>query len=108
MNKIDRTFYTDNYSLIDNLDICEEECSELIKACSKMKRSMGFGLATKTSQEEARAMMVEEISHVICAIENIKIQLDIGEEEIYEESIKGIEKAKASFEEARKAEDVNG
>lgn len=108
MNKIDRSFYTDNYPIVDLLDICEEECSELIKACSKMKRSMGFGLSTKTSQEEARAKIVEEISHVIGAIETIKIGLDIGEDEIYEESIKAIKKAKASLEEARKAESTNG
>lgn len=44
----------------DQLDILEEECAELIKACSKFKRS-----GDKVQAIQARKAIIEEMSHVL-------------------------------------------
>lgn len=44
----------------DQLDILEEECAELIKACSKCKRA-----GEKPEAIQARKNLIEEMSHVL-------------------------------------------
>lgn len=44
----------------DQLDILEEECAELIKACSKFKRA-----GEKVEAIQARKNIIEEMSHVL-------------------------------------------
>lgn len=42
--------------------ITQEECAELIKACSKFERACGFGLKTNTTYDQALHDLVEEIA----------------------------------------------
>lgn len=66
------------------LAIAQEECAELIKACSKFNRACGFGLKTNTSYNEALKDLVEEIAdaeHCIRLLKSaFKIDCDIIED----------------------------
>lgn len=52
------------YGKFAQIDIMQEECAELIKACSKLKRAKSIGYITPTDQEQAMADLIEEMAHV--------------------------------------------
>ena len=62
------------------LAIAQEECAELIKACSKFNRACGFGLRTETSYNEALSDLVEEIADAEHCIRLLKraFKIDVG------------------------------
>lgn len=63
---------------IENLDILMEECAELIQAASKYKRSIGFGLPTPISKEDAISNFIEEVADVTaCIIQQFALSKDI-------------------------------
>lgn len=78
MNK----YLVKRYGLDAQLDICVEECSELIRACIHVKRACGKGYATNTSILESAKKLEEEIAHVTNAIRSIKYLLEIPDERI--------------------------
>lgn len=71
---------------LSQLQVCEEECSELIKAISKYIRiTQG---TTDLTREEVRKMIVDETVHVAICCHMLQIMFDISQEEIDEEIIK--------------------
>lgn len=68
---------------LSQLQVCEEECSELIKAISKYVRSTQ-GM-TNISREEARAMIVEELTHVAVCLHMLQKMFDVSQDEINEQ-----------------------
>lgn len=70
------------YGLDAQLDICVEECSELIRACIHVKRACGKGYATNTSVLESAKTLEEEMAHVTNAMRGLKYLLDISDERI--------------------------
>lgn len=76
---VDRTMKKYQF-YISQLQICEEECSELIKAISKNIR-IAQG-TTELTKEEARAMIVEELTHVAIGLHVLQQIYDIKQEEI--------------------------
>ena len=75
----------DHYGLIAQLDMCEEECAELIKACSKYKRVMfpGYYANRKgTTPKEAYAAIVEEIAHVTNTLRSVQYLLGITDGDV--------------------------
>lgn len=65
---------------ISQLQVCEEECSELIQAISKNIRVMQG--TTNVTKEETRQMIVEELTHVAIALHMLQKIYDIKQEEI--------------------------
>lgn len=65
---------------LSQLQVCEEECSELIKAISKYVRSTQ-GIANVT-REEAREMIVEEVTHVAICLHMLQKMFAITQKEI--------------------------
>ena len=64
---------------IENLDILMEECAELIQAASKYKRSIGIGLPTLISKEDAISNFIEEVADVTaCIIQQFALSKDIN------------------------------
>ena len=83
------------------IDILQEECAELISACSKYKRTIGFGFITACPKQKAFDNLVEEIADVENSIIAIKELLHIDQKDIdkiiYEKderSIRRIEESK--------------
>ena len=76
-----REFYK-FYGVRANLDQLKEECGELIGACSKYIRSVGFGYITSTTKEEALENLKEEIADVENCIIAIKDLLNIDQKDI--------------------------
>lgn len=74
-----------HYGKRAQLDICEEECAELIYACSKLKRAYGCGYGTNTEPQEARRKLIKEMAHVLNAIEGLKYILNISSSLLQEE-----------------------
>lgn len=71
---------------LSQLQVCEEECSELIKAISKYIRiTQG---TTDLTREEVRKMIVEETVHVAICCHMLQAMFDISQEEIDEEVVK--------------------
>lgn len=70
----------DTYGRRAILGIAQEECAELIKACSKFNRSCGFGLRTTTSYDEALHDLIEEIADAEHCIRLLKqaFRIDVG------------------------------
>lgn len=63
---------------IENLDILMEECAELIQAASKYKRSIGIGLPTPISKEDAISNFIEEVADVTaCIVQQFALSKDI-------------------------------
>lgn len=63
---------------IENLDILMEECAELIQAASKYKRSIGIGLPTPISKEDAVSNFIEEVADVTaCIVQQFALSKDI-------------------------------
>lgn len=56
---------------IAQLDICAEECAELIHAISKYKRAKGIGYKTNVSEGPARMNLIEALAHSINAIRGV-------------------------------------
>ena len=79
----------------ENLDILMEECAELIQAASKYKRSMGLGLPTPVSKEDAISNFIEEVADVIaCILQQFALSKDI---EVSTEVIENIMEIKAKI-----------
>lgn len=57
-----------NRNEIDNLDMLVEECSELIQAISKYKRSKGIGFKTPITTDDSVINLNEEIADVLSCI----------------------------------------
>lgn len=74
---------------IERLQVCEEECSELIKAISKHIRSLQNN--TTISKDEARKMIVEECTHVAISLCMLRSLFDIKQEEIDAEILRKAE-----------------
>ena len=64
------------------MDILEEECAELIKACSKLKRNDMFD---SKNYKERRENLIEEMSHVYISSLIVARILDITKEDILAE-----------------------
>lgn len=56
---------------IAQLDICAEECAELIHAISKYKRAKGLGYETTVSEGQTRTNLIEALAHSINAIRGV-------------------------------------
>lgn len=56
--------YLSQMSLSEILSSVEEECSELIQACSKLRRATGDGIPTVINQQDAVDSILEELSDV--------------------------------------------
>lgn len=64
------------------MDILEEECAELIKACSKLKRNDMFD---SKNYKERRENLIEEMSHVYISSLIVARILGITKEDILAE-----------------------
>ena len=64
----------------DQIDILQEECAELIKACSKVKRGMGHFTVVDPLDN-----LKEELAHVAISSAVVARLLDIKEEDIEKE-----------------------
>lgn len=70
------------YGLRANIDQLQEECGELVAACNKYKRTLGFGYLTTCSKKKAFENLVEEIADVENCLIAIKDLLGIDQEQI--------------------------
>lgn len=65
---------------LSQLQVCEEECSELIKAISKFIRvTQG---TTDLTREQTRSMIVEETIHVMICAGMLQKMFDITQDEV--------------------------
>lgn len=75
------------YGEIAQLDICIEECAELIHSCSKLKRALGNGYETGTSVELARSALQNDLGQAVNAIRGVmllsKINSDLMSRDTY-------------------------
>lgn len=85
------------YSENDNIDICIEECGELIHALSKYKRSKGYGYLTKTTQKEAYTNLVQAVADVLNAIESVSHKIGLNKYDIVFEVAKADAKARRNL-----------
>lgn len=85
------------YSENDNIDICMEECGELIHALSKYKRSKGYGYLTKTTQKEAYTNLVQAVADAINAIESVSYKMGLNKYDIGFEIAKADAKARRNL-----------
>lgn len=76
-----------SFELDEQLDILQEECAELIKACSKFKRSKD-----KIEASRSRENMVEELAHVLISSSVVSRIYCIGPSEIIREINKKADK----------------
>ena len=65
-----------------NIDQLQEECGELIAACNKYKRTLGFGYPTSCSRDKAFENLIEEIADVENCLVAIKDLLEIDQAQI--------------------------
>lgn len=93
MNKEIVKMYSEN----DNIDICMEECGELIHALSKYKRSKGYGYLTKTTQKEAYTNLVQAVADAINAIESVSYKMGLNKYDIGFEIAKADAKARRNL-----------
>lgn len=93
MNKEIVKMYSEN----DNIDICIEECGELIHALSKYKRSKGYGYLTKTTQKEAYTNLVQAVADVLNAIESVSHKIGLNKYDIVFEVAKADAKARRNI-----------
>lgn len=85
------------YSENDNIDICIEECGELIYALSKYKRSKGCGYLTKTTQKEAYTNLVQAVADVLNAIESVSHKIGLNKYDIVFEVAKADAKVRRNL-----------
>lgn len=71
---------------IAQLDICIEECAELIHACSKLKRTMKDGYKTTTTEPQARDNLGIAIAHAVNAIRGVMLLSDIDAHSVYKDT----------------------
>lgn len=76
-----RLFYK-FYGVRSNIDQLQEECGELIAACNKYKRTLGFGYLTSCSKKKAFENLIEEMADVENCLIAIKDLLGIDQEQI--------------------------
>ena len=76
-----RLFYK-FYGARANIDQLQEECGELIAACNKYKRTLGFGYLTSCSKKKAFENLIEEMADVENCFIAIKDLLGIDQEQI--------------------------
>ena len=76
-----RLFYK-FYGVRANIDQLQEECGELIAACNKYKRTLGFGYLTSCSRKKAFKNLIEEMADVENCLIAIKDLLGIDQEQI--------------------------
>lgn len=69
------------HGMEETLDICMEECSELSKAITKLKRSMRSG--SRIAVKKCRKDLVEECADVIICIKILCELYNIPEKELY-------------------------
>lgn len=69
----------EHYGIPAQLDIMQEECAELIKACSKVKRAGGIGYITPTDPQKAMSDLTTEMAHVKNTIISICYLLNLDE-----------------------------
>lgn len=74
------------YGEIPQLDICIEECAELIHACSKLKRAMNDGYKTRTTEPQARDDLEVAISHAVNAIRGVMLLSNIDAHAVYKDT----------------------
>lgn len=70
------------YGEAAQLDICIEECAELIHACSKYKRAGGDGYKTSTNKKFTRIDLTEAVAHAINAIRGVMLIAEIEEMDV--------------------------
>lgn len=92
------------YGLRAQLDIMQEECAELIQACSKYNRARGFGYRTNQTVQETMEHLVKEMAQVQGCILDVMSLLDITPEEL--EKIKD-RANKEAYEAAKAAKNEN-
>ena len=76
-----RLFYK-FYGVRANIDQLQEECGELIAACNKYKRTLGFGYLTSCSKKKAFENLIEAIADVENYLIAIKDRLGIDQAQI--------------------------
>ena len=76
-----RMFYK-FYGVRANIDQLQEECGELIAACNKYKRTLGFGYLTSCSKKKAFENLIEEMADVENCLIAIKDRLGIDQAQI--------------------------
>lgn len=76
-----RLFYK-FYGVRANIDQLQEECGELIAACNKYKRTLGFGYLTSCSKNKAFENLIEEMADVENCLIAIKDLLGIDQAQI--------------------------
>lgn len=69
---------------IREIDLCIEECCELIQALCKTKRSLTVDPTIRKSFEDCRCDLVEEIADVSITIDNIVNAFNISPEVVAE------------------------
>lgn len=72
------------YGTTDHIEICIEECAELIHALSKLKRSYGIGYATPTTIEQARLDVIQALADAINGIDYVMDSLNVSIEDVHE------------------------
>jgi len=77
----------DKFDQKDQIDILQEECAELIKACSKVKR-----LAGRYSFTDPLDNLKEEMTHVLISIEVVARICGITPDDIIGEFLKKAQK----------------
>ena len=85
------------YSENDNIDICIEECSELIHALSKYKRRKGYGYLTKTPRDKSYIDLVQAVADCINAIESVSYKMELNKSDIVFEVAKADAKARRNL-----------
>lgn len=66
----------------DIIDILQEECAELICACSKYKRCKGHGFRTKASLSATVDNIIEEIADVEGLLRTLKYLINVDDDTI--------------------------
>lgn len=70
------------YGIRANIDQLQKECGELIAACNKYKRTLGFSYLTSCSKKKAFENLIKEMADVENCLIAIKDLLDIDQAQI--------------------------
>lgn len=68
-----------HFGITDRMNMCIEECSELIQAISKIKRIAASGIVQGSDVDKAKQNLIEEIADVENLTQQIKELLRIEE-----------------------------
>lgn len=66
----------------ERIDVCIEECSELIKALTKNVRAHAWPERVRTTPSESRQMIVDELADVLVCCGMLQQMYDISQDEI--------------------------